>query len=120
MEFYAKLQGKIDFETLQAMRDPGLSPVLVRKGSILHLIDLEKSEWASSLKFAMRMKYDKDYSSEDISFLLMNEFREEDIPNRKINSPHMKQPVIHEELSWEKCLKEPTWCPKDTWMECNK
>jgi hypothetical protein len=42
--FDAKVQGKIDFETLQARKGPGLPPVPVQKGSILRLIDSEKSE----------------------------------------------------------------------------
>jgi len=108
VEFDTKVQGKIIFETLQARKGPSLPPFPIWKGSILHLIDSMRFEWPSSLKSVKRREYDKDYSSEDISFPLVKGFREEGIPNRKIDSPCMKQPRIHEDPSWEKCLKEST------------
>jgi hypothetical protein len=78
--FDTKVSGKIGFETLQDRKGPGLPPVPVQKGSTLGLIDLERFEWASSLKFVMRMKYDKDYSGEDIRFPLVKGFHEEGSP----------------------------------------
>jgi len=63
---------------------------------------------------ATRMKYYKDYSSEDISFPLVKGFCEEGSKNCKTNSPHMKHPGIHENPSSEMCLKESTWWMKDT------
>jgi hypothetical protein len=120
MAFDTKVRGRIGFETLQARKGLGLPLAHVQKGSILHLIDSERFERASSLNSGMRMEYDKDYSSEDISFPLVKGFREEGSPNRKTDSPHMKHPGIHEDPSWEKCLKEPSWRTKDTKRGCSK
>jgi hypothetical protein len=68
----------------------------------------------------MRMKYDKDYSSEDIIFPLVKGFLKEGSLNRKTDSPHTKYPGIVEGSSWEKLSKELTWWTKDIWMGCNK
>jgi hypothetical protein len=77
--------------------DPGLPLVPVWKGSILHLIDSNKSEQASSLKSSERQKYDREYSSDDICFPLVKGFHREDIPNYKIDSPRVKYQEIHED-----------------------
>jgi hypothetical protein len=106
--FDTKVQGEIIFETLLARKGPSLPPIPVWKGSILHLIDSTRFEQPSSLKSMKRREYDKEYSSEDISFPLVKGFHEEGIPNHKTNSPHMKHPGILEDPSWEKCSKEPT------------
>jgi hypothetical protein len=120
VEFDSKVQGKIEFKTLQARYGPGLPPIPVWKGGILHQIGPNRFVQASLSKSAKRQKYDKSYSGKDICFPLVKGFHKEGSPNRKIDSPRMKYPRIHEEISWEKCSKEPTWWLKDTWMEFNK
>jgi hypothetical protein len=120
MAFDAKVQEKIDFETLQAKRDPGLPPIPVREGSILNLTDSEKSKWASSLNFVKIRKYDKDYSSEYICFPLVKGTHEANSLNHKTDSPCMKHPGIDEDSPWKKCSNELTWQTEDTRMECSR
>jgi hypothetical protein len=103
LAFETKVSGKIGFETLSARKGPGLPHVSIWKGSILRLIDPKRFLRASSLNSAKRRKYDKDYSSEDICFPHVKGFREEGTPNRKTNSPHMKDPGIYVDSPWEKC-----------------
>jgi hypothetical protein len=47
-------------------------------------------------------------------------FHKEGSPNRKMDSPHMKDLGVLEDLSWKKCLKEMAWWMKDTWVGFNK
>jgi hypothetical protein len=102
--FDTKVLGKISFETLQAKKGLGLHLVLVRKGSILCLIDPKRFAWESLLNYVNIRKYDKDYSSEDICFPHVKGFCEEGSLNRKIDSPRMKYPGVYVDSSWEKCL----------------
>jgi hypothetical protein len=88
--FDTKVQGKIEFGTLSARKDPGLPLVPVWKGSILRHIGPKRLVWASSLKSAKRQRYDKNYSSEDICCPLVKGFHKESILNRKTDSPYMK------------------------------
>jgi hypothetical protein len=120
MEFDAKVQGTIDFETLQARRDPGLPPVPVQEGSILHLNDLENSEWESSLNSMKRRMYDREYSSDDICFPLLKGFHKEDNLNCRTDSPCERHLGIYAASPQIKYSKDLTWWTKDTWMECNK
>ena len=67
-----------------------------------------------------RLRFDKDYLSEDICFPLVKGSHKEGSPNYKIDSPRTEDLGVLEDLSWKKCLKELTWHTKDTWVGDNK